>query len=77
MGRDFDALEAVQREAARQVASHCVEQGKLLLKVGSFKLCGTRKLLLKQVSISSHTMEYRKLPLKALALISCMDLTHS
>ncbi|GAX77051.1 hypothetical protein CEUSTIGMA_g4497.t1 [Chlamydomonas eustigma] len=33
VGRDFEALEAVQREAARQVASHCVEQGKLLLKV--------------------------------------------
>lgn len=33
IGRDFDALEAVQREAARQVSSHCTEQGQLLIKV--------------------------------------------
>ena len=33
IGRDFDALEAVQREGARQVASHCSEQGRLLYKV--------------------------------------------
>ena len=35
IGRDFNALEAVLREAARQVASHCSEQGGLLIKVGS------------------------------------------
>lgn len=31
--RDFDALESVQREAARQAASHCSERGRLLTKV--------------------------------------------
>ncbi len=33
--KDFDALEAIQKEAARQVASYCSERGRLILKVRS------------------------------------------
>ena len=36
INQDFDALEAVQREAARQVAYHCSEQGQVLIKVSHF-----------------------------------------